>query len=245
MSAVEEAVERIVVPDSIEPYVGVKYLHVVPGGRLFSSAGRTAWPEGEPLCAECVAPAQSKWVLTRGVTKECWSNNYPYGPPVKHDPPAIVPPNGMAWSWEEQPHNHDAPSEECNCGIHAVDDEERCRSYKDSVNSVLVELAIWGKVIPGDYGVRGQYAYPQRIFGDSAEAKAAAERYGVPLVTSDNSESPMKRRRFPWVPSFWAGLVLFNVAAAGLLEPVAAFSAFAAAVAGDSFARALHKKKAA
>jgi hypothetical protein len=50
---------------------------------------------------------------------------------------------------------------------------------------VLVELAMWGKVIPGTTGMRGQFAYPQKIHGSSEAAREAAKAYGVPLVEKD------------------------------------------------------------
>jgi hypothetical protein len=102
--------------------------------------------------------------------------------------------------------------EECHCGIYAVDTPDLCANYAPTATpminggvtyafghpqkpgeKVLVELAMWGKVIPGTTGMRGQFAYPQKIHGSSEAAKEAAKAYGVPLVEREPEGHKPKR----------------------------------------------------
>jgi hypothetical protein len=54
--------------------------------------------------------------------------------------------------------------------------------------SVVGEVHLWGKVIPGEIGFRAQYAYPRRLYvlrrtmdGDKRAMVDALSAYGVPV----------------------------------------------------------------
>lgn len=190
MTAMET--ELILVPDAIEPYIGFKYLRWHEN-RLWSDWGDKPWPTKEPFEAECHGPRDFAWEAVSGIPRP-----KPVGELEECDPgPRVALPAGLSWSWEPQPVNHDPVHENCKCGIYAVDTPDACAGYGPNPDPVrrfyfrtgyakpgerlLVELAMWGKVIPGTTGMRGQFAYPQKIHGSSDAAKAAAEAYGVPL----------------------------------------------------------------
>jgi hypothetical protein len=194
MTALE--MELIVVPDSIEPYIGFKYLSWHEG-KLWSQWGDKPWPINKPFEAECHGPREYKWETTTGTPQ----------PRQEIAPPDIALPAGLSWSWEPQP-PHPAVDEECHCGIYAVDTPDLCADYGrpqvlssvyDVVSGVsaservLVELAMWGKVIPGTTGMRGQFAYPQKIHGSSEAAREAAKAYGVQLVEREPEGHKPKR----------------------------------------------------
>ncbi len=191
MSAVAEQISVGVVPDSIEPYVGYKYLQISQDGSLVSPQGSSGWPVGERFEATCGAAAPPKWhavaphphVVTKSAYPQYHSMNQPLtyvaGPPM----PEIQLPAGLVWSWEQHRHTHIAPDEHCGCGIYVASTTEGCAGYARP-GKVLVQVALWGKVIRGDDGARGQYAYPLRIVAGEVErewAQKAGEKYGVPL----------------------------------------------------------------
>jgi hypothetical protein len=67
--------------------------------------------------------------------------------------------------------NADTPYENCSCGIHALDTGLFLAKlgYVSFVgpgraNYVWGEIEMWGKIIEGQTGVKGQYAYPHRFY---------------------------------------------------------------------------------
>jgi hypothetical protein len=95
-------------------------------------------------------------------------------------------PAGMSWSWEEQP--HEIASNDCRCGIYVVDNVRACGSYLTD-DCILAEVCLWGRVVPGSEGSRGQYAYPRQLFAPDTLADVAtmvATLYGVPIGYRDH-----------------------------------------------------------
>lgn len=90
---------------------------------------------------------------------------------------------------------HDAPKEECECGIYAFDDPK----HKDLQAMAIAwgEVALYGEVFICETGYRAEYAYPKTIFlrdnGTKIQkmmAGALAENYGVPVhISSDRSKT--------------------------------------------------------
>jgi len=214
MTAMET--ELIQVPDSIEPYIGFKYLRWHEG-KLWSRMG-PPWPINKPYEAECHGVREYKWEPTSGIPKDGPETTDEDGnciPDPNNPKPRIALSSGLEWSWEPQPVNHNPVEESCHCGIYAVDTPEGCAEYGPTNvtpqglwftfdpyaslpgKRILVELAVWGKVIPGTTGMRGQFAYPQKIHGSSDAAKAAAEAYGVALVEKEPEQST-KKDSFPF-----------------------------------------------
>jgi hypothetical protein len=164
-------------PDGIEPIVGWRCWRVLDtreGFVLASACNETRWPAGLALEASC--------------------SSLP-----AHDPPDAF----------------------CSCGIYAAREPELVLGYFPPVVSraativapailgydtvVVVGLvSLWGKVVEGEHGWRGRYAYPRElcvpsairhyrrsrgtcfdVFDSSALAEALAELYDVPArVTS-------------------------------------------------------------
>ena len=118
----------------------------------------------EKLTAECKADTYG----LGGISINTWMG---YG-----DPPSQKP-------------RHQAPHEDCNCGIHAysknVPLEPSTKPY------VAGEVSLWGKVIVHADGFRAQFAYPKKLYvidgGPRADkiADALSWTYGVPCEPWD------------------------------------------------------------
>jgi hypothetical protein len=66
--------------------------------------------------------------------------------------------------------DHAPPGEDCSCGIYAAVSRKRLREmaygrYDLDEGSVVVigEVALWGGVIPADWGYKAQFAYPRKL----------------------------------------------------------------------------------
>ena len=178
-----------VVPDAIEPVVGWKALRMRPPF-LLSPSFEQEWPHRAPLVSECRAPGpprtQFSWKAIP--SPEGWDEELFWVPscflaegrstffPWPSDP---APP-GMTYVPVELPHDMAG----CKCGIYVVTDAKDCRAYLQGLDRVLVQIAVWGSVVPGSQGCRGSLAYPQLIVAGYQQSEMAipvAEAYGVPL----------------------------------------------------------------
>jgi hypothetical protein len=78
------------------------------------------------------------------------------------------------------PHEHAAPCLECACGIYAARRPEDALVYltgrdePEVVGRLLGRVALWGLVVEGEHGWRGQHAYPFEL-----PASDVARRYRV------------------------------------------------------------------
>jgi hypothetical protein len=105
-------------------------------------------------------------------------------------------------------YTHEAPSEECHCGIYATFEREEARTswaaktryglppYLIPLYRVLGRVAMWGTVVEHETGARASTAYPlefelpRRFPGallSPSEAAAALEPWGVPVGFLDES----------------------------------------------------------
>lgn len=173
-----------VIPDSIEPRLGLKALRIADG-HLVSPQRGTRWPKQQRLESECTK-REYDWTLVPA--PEGWHEQF-YIPAsflqegsntIFSWPPDPAPP-GQTWL----PTNKTHSLQGCQCGIYIVDSAQQCSWYMTQGDTtVLCEIAIWGQVIIGDKGARGQYAYPQKIFCAAQQAEKAipvADDYGVQL----------------------------------------------------------------
>lgn len=203
MSALMEAPAMSVIPDSIEPYVGFKYLGIDKNGRLSSPSSHHDWvPREKAICTCQTSHGRHGWQAVRGHGKpyveivdvtSYGSTSRMFMPMFTEPPkkPSTTLPDGYGWSWEQKPHA-DGPDESCTCGFYVTSDEEGCASYAGS-GCVLVEVALWGTVVRGEKGARGQFAYPQRIIATDktkAVAEKAGELYGIPVDLAESDEIP-------------------------------------------------------
>jgi hypothetical protein len=178
----------MIVPDSIEPHYGYKALQMVDS-HLVSPSQYARWPKREPLKAECkrggghqqrfgwkLVPAPEGWggmfwvsasFLTEGgTTTFSWPPN--------------DPPEGYTWIPEEEEHSLGP----CQCGIYVVDSVTELQHYMHGPDRVIVYVALWGQVVPGSKGARGQFAYPQRIFAAEQQhdmAVKVGKEYDIPV----------------------------------------------------------------
>lgn len=109
--------------------------------------------------------------------------------------PSLISRNGLLWNPYEPMiatcngnifAHHDAPDEECQCGIYAFDSPSHY-DLKPNAN-IWGEVYLWGTVLVCESGYRAQYAYPKTIFvrdvGTELIKKFAQnleKEYGVPV----------------------------------------------------------------
>lgn len=83
---------------------------------------------------------------------------------------------------------HGAPVWECTCGIYAA--KEQSLEELHDFAPVIGRVALWGKVIEHEQGVRGEYAYPLELFlspiFNEDVARILEETYGVPTYFWEN-----------------------------------------------------------
>ena len=100
-------------------------------------------------------------------------------------------------------HGPEVPHESCTCGVYAVSDLETLKEVADPIEGAAGEgrrvvvgtVAIWGRIVPGEWGWRGEHAYPTQLWvvretvppGDEALVLAAELEgaYRVPAEVCD------------------------------------------------------------
>ena len=201
---------EMVVPDTIEPVYGWKALRITKDGRLASPQQTTIWPVKQRLEATCQSNRVSyAWVAVHGEPKPSpvEVSGMVQGGAVfssatmvtvggstgggtmmvtPSEKPKTQLPVGMSWSWEPQP--HEIASNDCRCGIYVVNNVRSAGTYL-SADCILAEVCLWGRVVPGSEGARGQYAYPRQLFAPDTLTDVAtmvAKLYGVPIGYRDH-----------------------------------------------------------
>ena len=59
------------------------------------------------------------------------------------------------------------PHEDCTCGIYAVgglDVLKRVAEVEEGATVVVGTVAVWGRIVPGEWGWRGEFGYPSRLW---------------------------------------------------------------------------------
>jgi hypothetical protein len=150
------------IPDAIEPLVGWRYWRMDGSGRLLASLGGSGrgWKPGVPKRASCASQRDP--------------NDFRF----EHVSGILTAP-------------HDSPTERCRCGIYAARslDDLRSQMLLGLGIAVVGEVLLWGKVIPGSRGYRGQFAYPKHLYimmrGLRKERRMidALAAYGTPVDT--------------------------------------------------------------
>lgn len=176
----------VIVPDTIEPYYGYKALAMVDR-HLVSPSQPARWPKKAPLEAECKATSnQPRFQWKMVASPEGWESNFwvparflTEGATTTFSWPPADPPDGFTWIPEEAPHD----LSKCQCGIYAVDSVSQTQSYLQGNDRVIVYVALWGQVVKGNKGARGQFAYPQKIYAAEQQhaAREIAFEYDVPI----------------------------------------------------------------
>jgi hypothetical protein len=95
------------------------------------------------------------------------------------------------------------PDSGCKCGIYAVESLEKLMGIYDGTTklffrfdmeihaAVVGKVNIWGKVIPGEWGWRGQYAYPSELYIVDTLAGKITNRHFHLLNDLKNYEVPI------------------------------------------------------
>jgi hypothetical protein len=101
----------------------------------------------------------------------------------------------------ERPGAHDAPDEDCVCGVYACDDANAALFYAHRSGSAVVgRTKLWGRVVEHEAGWRAERSYPEAIyvpreqFHETAGDVAAhlAHRYLVPVHVVDELRSVLR-----------------------------------------------------
>jgi len=204
--------KEIIVPDSIEPVVGFKALTVVKfDGKLHLTSPQTqmVWPKGTKAIAQHRGAGSTyEWVAVA-------HDAAPDEPEPREDPSAFIdevqgrgpfrhitsastqqssmwpspsepPPDGHRWVLKIKPHQ--IAKGDCPCGIYVVQDMQNAIRYFHE-ETVMVTVALWGRVTVASGGARGQYAYPEQIVGYCTTRETAekiAKEYEIELVPKDS-----------------------------------------------------------
>lgn len=82
---------------------------------------------------------------------------------------------------------HDAPGEDCQCGIYAWNAD-----LKNNVSGLFGEVYLWGDVLVCPYGYRAEIAYPKNLTIQAPKTRSALrvrdgleEAYGIPVIIVD------------------------------------------------------------
>lgn len=157
--------EPINVPDGITPKIGWRLWRWSPRDGLLHSIYQShiTWPPGNALRAQCNGDGESirEYLGKHGV--------------------AVAPEALKAMR---------TPVESCVCGIYAVDKVTRelvgLQNYMSiGETAVLGRVALWGTVIIGANGYRGEFAYPQVLYVPDRAFDTIAPRlriYSVPVL---------------------------------------------------------------
>lgn len=193
----------MIIPDSITPYIGIKCLEI-RGDTLHSPQQGTAWPKRRRLEATCKYRA-IEWELRDA--PEGWEENFwvpssllTEGGTTQVGWPPDPAPEGK--TWVPRPAEHEIAKCKGPCGIYVVDTPQQCEPYLRGSwhgHRVLVSISLWGQVVVGEKGARGQYAYPVRVVGPwqwESELQAVAKEYGIkytPVVVEEATDDDFHR----------------------------------------------------
>ncbi len=95
------------------------------------------------------------------------------------------------------------PDSECKCGIYAVESLEKLMGIYDGTTklffrfdmeihtAVVGKVDMWGKVIPGEWGWRAQYAYPSELYVVDTFAGKITNRHVHVVNDLKNYEVPI------------------------------------------------------
>lgn len=204
MSVVEQLIDvDALIPDGIEPVEALRCWNF-DGSVLTSLTNGEVWTPGEALVARCTASDGKTYswnIVRRGMTYEqaferaSWHNQTqtmfwsPYGrtttPTHIPYPTKVALPDGYGFELVEE--THDSPHENCTCGIYAATTKKQ---LPDS-GHVYGKAKLWGKVVPGERGVRAQFAYPSEFHvHPSMLDNPALKAFGVPLIEKAGARVP-------------------------------------------------------
>lgn len=152
-----------IAPDTFIPLIGIRawktrYNHKNQL-RLTSVYKSSLWPINRKMVASCIEPFPN-WIMS---DDGLWSLNQS----TAHD-------------------IHNVPDDDCSCGIYAVKSAEyadNLTAWPDSTYTGLV--FIWGKVLEGERGFRGQFARPAALLREKKKStmiRNLAQIYGIPVV---------------------------------------------------------------
>lgn len=96
-----------------------------------------------------------------------------------------------ALPWGRMP-LHEAPARDCVCGVYAVESSSRARPYLEVDLEaggrwryrVLGTVSLWGRLVEGERGWRGELAYPAALFVPSSRRQRAIAALAWPYRLS-------------------------------------------------------------
>ena len=141
--------------------------------------------------------------------------------PLPGDRRLVVPPPAPTAAPEPE-----VPSATCSCGIYCADDRRTAEAYMHGKDYILGRVALWGRVVRHDTGMRGEYAYPQVFYTDDPVMKQKLLPYGVPILSRKELPGLAKmpssaERRKSALPNYAARRVAFAFGVFGALTAAA------------------------
>jgi hypothetical protein len=132
------------VPDGIDPVVGWRYW----GCDTLSEPDGPGGAAGENACWLTSISRFSTWPARTPTRARC------------------------SWSALHEADGSGIPHASCSCGVYAVSDLDVLKEVADPTDGtpgggravVVGTVAIWGRIIPGEWGWRGEQAYPRELW---------------------------------------------------------------------------------
>jgi hypothetical protein len=154
---------QLSIPDSIQPVLACRVWRVMRGS-LWSLYKPIVWPRSVPLTAHCLAEKEMTQVVTRL-----------FGRRTRHRPRQV-------------------PDLQCTCGIWALTDPELVTPHLRQFENLSIPIGVvtglvflWGRVVRGTNGYRGQIARVAALMRPEQpnfDADEMAESYGVYAIDS-------------------------------------------------------------
>jgi len=197
----------VVIPDSIEPYIGYKALRIGKDGMLSSpQQSEFRWPVGHRAEAVCKGKGGKHYdwvqvpgdpdrpIILHGTELSTITTTTLVNPQLNSFPPNLPLKEGHTWEFRLS--DPRAGHQNCSCGIYVVETEEQVSRYLD-LDCVLCKIAVWGQVTVANRGARGEFAYPQVMYVPAHLADVAplvADLYGIPAEPISTIHPALKER---------------------------------------------------
>lgn len=103
-------------------------------------------------------------------------------------------------------HDDVVPHERCSCGVYAVRDLDVLKQVADPVEGapghgravVVGTVAIWGRIVPGEWGWRGQHAYPRELWLVGDTVPGGDDPLGIAAALEGSYEVPVSMCDAAW-----------------------------------------------
>lgn len=105
--------------------------------------------------------------------------------------------SGLAGHEEAMHDAHDAPQENCTCGVYAAKSLAHLRTFGYTQYGIHGEVNLWGTVVEHELGWRAQFAYPKTLFlsPDALPFTVAAMQSWLETLTAYRADIVLAERK--------------------------------------------------